>query len=181
MRLATALVPVRATPGAKRRLAHVLAPGGRIALVCKLLEHVVSTLDAAGLRVIVLSPSPIAVDAEVWTDAATGLNRALHAAVGRIGGPALIVHADLPFLSARDVYDVLDRDADVVVARARDGGTNGLLLPAAMPLAFGPGSAVAHAARARSLGYRTAVVDVEGFAVDVDDGAALTASGYKPS
>lgn len=172
----TGLVPVRVTPGAKRRLAHVLSARERMRLVRALFDHVTAVLADAGLDVIALSPTPIeAPGVEVWTDAAPGLNRALEVALGRLGEPVLVVHADLPLLSTADVDRVLGHRADVVVARALDGGTNGLLMREPIRPAFGPGSAHAHARRARGAGLRTAVVDVPGFALDVDDDAALSA------
>jgi 2-phospho-L-lactate guanylyltransferase (CobY/MobA/RfbA family) len=44
--------------------------------------------------------------------------------------------------------------------------------------AFGPSSALHHAAQARTLGMRASVLDLPGFALDVDDEAALAATAY---
>ena len=176
-----ALIPVRTGPTAKRRLAHVLRADERASLVERLLEHVVEVLTGTGLRVVVLSPEPVHVEgAEVWTDQAPGLNAAVAAALDSLGTPALVVHADLPLLSADDVAVVLESDADVVVARSYDGGTNGLLLRSPIRPAFGVGSAAMHADRARRAGLRAAVLDIPGFALDVDDEAGLSASGAYP-
>ncbi|MGH2758899.1 MAG: 2-phospho-L-lactate guanylyltransferase [Actinomycetota bacterium] len=177
--LPTALVPVRAGPTAKRRLAHVLGPLERDKLVRALFAHVVSTLDQAGLKTIALAPDAIDAPAgvEVWRDAAPGLNRAIAAALRRLETPILIVHADLPRLQADDIDRVLTAPGDVVVARSRDGGTNGLLLRRLIAPGFGPGSAAAHASRARSAGLRATVIDTPGLALDVDDETSLSASG----
>jgi 2-phospho-L-lactate/phosphoenolpyruvate guanylyltransferase len=174
----TAIVPIRTGPTVKRRLAHVLGPDERRALVQTMFDHVVDVLRDCDVRVVALSPKALASDrtVETWTDAAPGLNGALDAAVGRAGVPVLIVHADLPELSVEDVHAVLDNDADVVVARARDGGTNALLMRTRIRCAFGASSALAHAARARAAGLRASVIDRPGLALDVDDEAALTAS-----
>lgn len=146
-------------------------------LVRTLFDHVTSVLLDAGLSVAVLAPHPIdpPAGAQVMRDREPGLNRAVHGAVRELGVPVLVVHADLPRLSVSDVDRVLGTRADVVVARAHDGGTNGLLLRKWMPPAFGRGSALAHASRARSLGLTASVLDVPGFAIDVDDDATLGA------
>jgi 2-phospho-L-lactate guanylyltransferase (CobY/MobA/RfbA family) len=78
-------------------------------------------------------------------------------------------------LEASDVEAVLSRDEDVVVARAVDGGTNGLLLRSPIRPAFGLRSALTHAARARAACLSACVVDIAGFAADIDTPAALTA------
>jgi 2-phospho-L-lactate guanylyltransferase len=177
--LPTALVPVRIAPTAKRRLAHVLSGAERTRLIRSLFEHVTSVLTDAGLRVITLTPTPSELPAsdDVWTDEATGLNAALHAALQRLGHPALVVHADLPLLHPRDVDQILAYDAEVVIARAHDAGTNALLLRRSLRPAFGPDSALVHAARARAAGLSVNVVDIPGFAQDVDTEPALIASG----
>lgn len=173
--LPTALIPVRIAPTAKHRLAHVLGPDERIDLVRSLFEHVLAVTLDTGLPVIVLSPTDIEVpeSAEVWKDEEPGLNRAIGAALRKIGTPVLVVHADLPFLSTSDIERVLSSDADVVIARAHDGGTNGLLLRKPLAPAFGRDSALAHAAGARSARLRTEVIDTPGFAQDVDDERSL--------
>jgi 2-phospho-L-lactate guanylyltransferase len=147
-------------------------------LVRGLLSHVTGVLTDAGLRVVVLSPTPVDVEAaEVWTDEAPGLNAALAAAIERLGAPVLVVHADLPLLQTADVDRVLDKEAEVVIARSYDGGTNGLLLRSLIRPAFGHESATAHATRARRSGLRASVLDVPGFALDVDDEAGLSFCG----
>jgi 2-phospho-L-lactate/phosphoenolpyruvate guanylyltransferase len=175
--LPTALVPVRIAPTAKRRLAHVLSGAERMHLIAGLFEHVTSVLQEAGLRIVVLTPTPgeIPSSFDVWTDEAEGLNAAVDAALVRLGCPALVVHADLPSLSVDDVDRVLACRSDVVIARAHDGGTNGLLLREPMRTAFGPGSAFVHAARARSAGLSASVVDLAGGAHHLDTGWALSA------
>jgi len=161
--LLPALIPVRMGPTAKRRLAHVLSAAERAALVRSLLDHVVAVL-------------PVDVQgAEIWTDEAPGLNAAVAAALERLGPHALVVHADLPLLSAADVDAVLGAEGDVVIARSYDGGTNGLLMRSIIRPAFGVGSALMHADRARRAGLRAAVLDIPGFAMDVDDEVGLSA------
>jgi 2-phospho-L-lactate guanylyltransferase len=164
------------TPVAKRRLAHIVDPLERAAIVRALFDHVVGVLCEAGLDVVALAPHPLSANGiEVWRDAASGLNAALDQAVDRIGTPVLIMHADLPALSSSDVDALLESPADVVIARALDGGTNALLLRKRMRTAFGRVSALTHAQRARRAGLRAHVIDRPGLALDVDDEAALIA------
>lgn len=173
--LATALVPVRMSPVAKRRLAHVADARERTDLMRDLFEHVVGVLGEAGLAVVALAPHALEPldGVEVWRDGASGLNAAVDDALDRTGLPVLIVHADLPALAVSDVHALFDSAADVVIGRARDGGTNALLLRGRIRPAFGPGSALAHAGRARAAGLRAQVIDRPGLAADVDDEAAL--------
>ena len=174
----TALVPVRIAPTAKRRLAHVLGPQQRMDFVRRSFDHVSAVLHTAGCRVIALTPEPIDVPPEIdlWLDEAPGLNRAVTAASRKLGAPALVVHADLPWLTDQDVHALIQIKADVVIARAKDGGTTGLLMRRLITPAYGPGSALRHAQIARGLGLSALVADISGFARDVDDPRALTAS-----
>jgi 2-phospho-L-lactate guanylyltransferase (CobY/MobA/RfbA family) len=162
--LPSALIPVRIAPTAKKRLAHVLGPAGRMDLMQRLFDHVASVLEDAGLDVVALTDDG-------------GLNAVVRAALAQVGAPALVVHADLPALRVEDVSRLLDIDGDVVIARSVDGGTNGLLLRSVIAPAFGVRSAHEHAARARRAGLVTRVVDIPGFARDIDDPASLTRYG----
>ena len=179
----TVVVPVRTEPTVKRRLAHVLDPQERRELVRAMFGHVIGVLSDCGLRVVALSPRPLApdVDIETWIERGRGLNAAIDEATLRTGAPVLIVHADLPLVARNDIEAVLAAPGDVVIARARDGGTNALLMRTRIRSAFGASSALAHAARARAAGLRAHVIDRPGLALDVDDEASLIASGWKPS
>lgn len=173
-----ALIPVRLGPTAKRRLAHVLDAGRRAELVRGLLDHVIDVLMQVGSRIVVLTPEATDVaGADVWVDQAPGLNAAVAAAVDVLGAPVLVVHADLPLLAPADVDAVISDGADVVIARSYDGGTNGLLLRSSLRPAFGAGSALMHSRRARGAGLVASVLDVPGFAIDVDDEVGLSACG----
>jgi 2-phospho-L-lactate guanylyltransferase len=108
-----------------------------------------------------------------------GLNAALeHArAVVRDGaepGRLLVVHADLPLLTAADVAAVLAEPVDVVIATDRHGtGTNLLVVPSSagrggFAFRFGAGSRAAHEREASAAGLTCAVVDRPGTALDLD-------------
>src|SRR5207248_1375176 len=142
-----------------------------------LFDHVCGVLVDAGLRVVALSAGPLETSVEVWPDSGRGLNAAVRDGVGRTGLPVLVAHADLPSLTVPDVFSLVDTPGDVVIARSEDGGTNGLLMRSFVEPSFGPGSAHAHASRARRAGLVTKVVDIPGFARDIDDPRALTSYG----
>jgi 2-phospho-L-lactate guanylyltransferase len=181
--LPVALVPVRVTPLAKRRLAHRLPAAERAGLVLALFGRVVDALQGAGLDVIALAPHAVDVPdgVELWIDEAPGLNRSVGRAIQRTGVPVMVVHADLPDVTAGAFTSLVAVPGDVVIARARDGGTNVLLLRSKLRPSFGPNSALLHAQRARAAGLRTVVLDRPGLALDVDDAAGLTASSSRAS
>ena len=83
----------------------------------------------------------------------------------------LVLHADLPTLSSRDLEQLLADDVGgVTVCAAADGGTNAVLLspPDVIRFRFGPGSAAAHLAEARSAGVPARTASLPGFTWDID-------------
>jgi 2-phospho-L-lactate guanylyltransferase (CobY/MobA/RfbA family) len=131
----------------------------------RLFEHVSEVMGEAGLEVVALTEHG-------------GLNMVVARGLRRVGLPALVAHADLPALTVSDVARLLDVPSDVAIARSVDGGTNGLLLRSGMiDPAYGVDSAHVHASRARRAGLSCRVVDVPGFARDIDDPASLIACG----
>jgi 2-phospho-L-lactate/phosphoenolpyruvate guanylyltransferase len=80
-----------------------------------------------------------------------------------------VISADLPLIRADDVEELLAATPErgIAIARALDGGTNGVAMrpPGVVRTHFGePGSAAVHA----SLGVPHVVVDLPGLAFDVD-------------
>lgn len=161
---------------AKGRLAGVLDAGGRHALARQMLDHVLATLREAGVdRVHVASG-----------DGGTGdLNRDVAAAARLVQQEGathlLLVMADLPYLGVEDITALIEagRESAVVIAEAKDGGTNALLLqpPTALEFAFATNapSAARHADLARSAGIEPVVLRRPGLARDIDTPADLAA------
>lgn len=172
-----AIVPFRSGAGAKMRLAHVLPAAERAALAQALFERVTNVLVSCGLRVVAVCSAPTAAPegVEVRLQTARGLNASLRDALWNTGVPALVVPADVPSVRKVDVLRLLAETGDVVVVPSADGGTNALLLRRMIAPAFGPRSALAHLRAARDAGHRARCVEIEAFARDVDDEAALTA------
>lgn len=177
MRTPVAVVPVKVSSGAKRRLAHELGPRERDVLARALFDHVVGVLTTAGLEVVAVSTAALpGAGVEVWPDRGRGLNAELSAALARLPRPTVVVPADLPWLTGDGIERLLAEPGDVVVARARDGGTAALLLRRSITPAFGPGSALIHARRARRAGLSARVLSIGGLDRDLDDIPGLLAA-----
>jgi 2-phospho-L-lactate guanylyltransferase len=169
------LIPLK-TRDPKSRLASALPADERAVLMRTLLERVVGAVREAGVaRVTVVSAEPID-GYEVWPDRGLAWNDALTEATAELVRAPLVavVSADLPFLRAEEVEELLAATPErgLAIAQALDGGTNAVSMrpPGLVPTRFGePGSAAVHAA----LGVPAVVVDLPGLAFDVDTPADL--------
>ena len=169
------LIPLK-THDPKSRLASALSADERAELMRTLLDRVVGAVREAGVeRMTVVSAEPID-GYEVWPDRGLAWNDALAAATAELVRAPLVavVSADLPFLRAEEVEELLAATPErgLAIARALDGGTNAVSMrpPGLVPTRFGePGSAAVHAA----LGVPAVVVDLPGLAFDVDTPADL--------
>jgi 2-phospho-L-lactate guanylyltransferase len=136
-----------------------------------LLAGVVSAAHEAGVeRVTVVTGLPLK-RYEVWDDRGLAWNDALATAMAEVVTAPLVavISADLPLIRADDVEELLAATPErgIAIARALDGGTNGVAMrpPGVVRTHFGePGSAAVHA----SLGVPHVVVDLPGLAFDVD-------------
>jgi 2-phospho-L-lactate guanylyltransferase (CobY/MobA/RfbA family) len=140
----TVVVPFRGT-SAKSRL-------GRPALARAMLDDVVAAARELGKVVV--------ANGEGGQAAAVG------AALARVDGPALVVNADLPCVTAADLRALLEATpaSGTAIVAAEDGTTNALSLADAklfVPL-YGPGSA------ARFLAAGAVAVELPNLAADVD-------------
>jgi 2-phospho-L-lactate guanylyltransferase len=171
-----AVVPMKSMDLAKGRLSAVLDAGGRRALARQMLDHVLETLRQAGL-------SSVRVASGESGD--TDLNRDVTAAARLVQAEGatdlLLVMADLPYLSTADVAALVEagRDNPIVIAEAKDGGTNALLLrpPTVLDFTFASHrpSAALHADHARKAGIEPVFVRRPGLARDIDTPADLAA------
>lgn len=189
-----AVVPVQRLDLAKSRLAQMLSPAERSALVLRLLDNVLPALAGSDLvtGIIVVSPDPgvlqrtSAIGALPLLQVGSGLNAAIRQArdVARavIARELLIVLADLPFLTTAVIDDLLEASAGAAVTLAPDRhgtGTNALVLRPlnAIEPIFGTGSYQAHRAEAvaRQQSLHTFHSRATAFDVDTpDDLQALT-------
>ena len=180
-----ALVPMKPLSQAKTRLLPLLGPVGRDALVLRLLERVLRAMAGEpGIHgVWVLGgDGPIRAIAQGWgasfvEDEGRGLNEALTKGFRlcrSAGASPLFVPGDLPLLTAQDVGLLLTVSRcgrTLALSPAlRDGGTNALVVPEAVPFLpqFGEGSFRRHLAQADSLATPVTILVSPGLALDLD-------------
>lgn len=182
-----AVLPIKDFAAAKQRLAGVLAPAERRALVRAMFADVLDALAAAQdlAGILVVAPEGEAAriarhqGAEVLVETeAHGLSAAVDmamawlAAAGASG--ALVVPGDVPRLRPEDIAALLARHREapaVTIAPAgEEGGSNALACspPGVIPLAYGPGSFARHCALARARGIEPSVVHLPRLALDID-------------
>jgi 2-phospho-L-lactate/phosphoenolpyruvate guanylyltransferase len=172
-----AIVPVKGLDGAKTRLAPLLGPTERAALVRWMLQQVLEACAAseAVRRTLVVTPQPALApdEVEVLVDRDDGHAAALAAALAdpRASAGALIVMADCPLVTAEALDRLAAAARPVALAPAQDGGLNALALrdPTLFEPAFGvPGAARLTAERARAAGLEPVIVEDRAFTHDVD-------------
>jgi 2-phospho-L-lactate guanylyltransferase (CobY/MobA/RfbA family) len=145
----TIVVPFR-EPSAKSRLPE----RARVPLAQAMLEDVLAACRDVGEAVVATAPG--------------GLGAAVAAALENVpGGPLLVVNADLPAATPRDLWTLLGAipEQGLALVEAVDGTTNALALssPTLFAPVYGPGSAKRFAALAASR-----LVDLPNLADDVD-------------
>jgi 2-phospho-L-lactate/phosphoenolpyruvate guanylyltransferase len=168
-----AIVPLKQGASQKSRLAQSLDPGQRAALTQALFARVIGALTESNAvsQVIVLSPSdPERPDATWVRDQGRGLNEELMALRALYADRnVLIVHADLPFVDAADIDDLLSAAEVAGIGIAPDKfelGTNALAIrsDSSIGLMFGEQSFVKHRAAAPG----AAIVKSRGLSHDID-------------
>lgn len=192
--MAQALVPLKDLVQAKSRLAGVLRPAERRALAQAMAEDVLTVLSGhSGIAQITLvSDDPGAgllaqkYGARCWSEqslGACGLNALIQNASERLLAdseePLLVLHADLPLLTAGDISAVLSSQRTlqglIIGCDRRGRGTNLLAFNAAHTpcFCFGPDSCARHMASARSAGVPVQILQRSGIGVDVDEAPDL--------
>lgn len=191
----TALIPIKARHLCKTRLSLCLTEQQRRTLVRDMLQQVLQVLQQvpAIMRIVVLTPERdhIAESIELLPDEGKDLNSSLtHAVVTlRQGGCGrlLILPADLPRLSVKDLNAILAADTLAIAASEDELGTNGLYLPNNLPFsfAFGDNSFQLHRQQAEHLQVPYRLVRSPGLAFDVDTPADYaryqSASAHTPT
>lgn len=184
-----AAVPVKGFTGAKQRLAPLLTPDQRQALVGAMLEDVLLALAAAPVAgVMVNTPDPkvqaiarrhgarvVNEDARAGHTAAVAALARILAAEGAAG--MLTCPADIPRITAAEVAELLaaHRPApSFTIVPAHDGrGSNAILMspPDLMALNFGDDSFLPHLEAARRNGLEPTIVRLPGIGLDLDNPA----------
>ena len=184
-----AIVPVRASSDGKTRLAGVLTPPDRAALVRSMLERVLDALrNAQGVDRILIVTSErglVPPDVEHLLDGGDGMNAAVAQALAHVRGAAtaaIVIAADVPEVTTHEIERLVaavHTNAVVVVPDHRGTGTNalGVQLPALIEPHFGPDSCATHVQAARNAGVTWELLRLPGIARDVDEPGDL--GGYE--
>ena len=180
-----AVVPIKSFDAAKRRLAGILDADERRALMLAMARDVLTALKRsrrlAGVLIVSRAPEADALANCFGTErfaesAGTDLPGALteaaaHAARCHGADGVFVVPADVPLISAAGIDALLGQHRAVTLLP--DGermGTNGLIVVPhdAIEFVFDGKSFAPHLDRAREAGIDAAVVDDDGFVLDVD-------------
>lgn len=177
------LIGLKRLADAKTRLGPDVPALRRRELMLAMLAVVVAAARDSGIGAVALAtsePSAPGLAAELGVtlagDAGLSWNEGLVHALRSIEPPpagVLYLAADLPLLTADELVAFVRAapPRGVAIARARDGGTNALLVAPADALVphFGSHrSASVHERLARAAGLASVVVDLPGLALDVD-------------
>ena len=194
-----AVVPVKELDRAKERLAPVLSPERRRALMLAMLEDVLTALAATsglgGLVVVTVDAAARRLAARygariIETGARDGHSGAVAAAARLLaaeGCPGMLtVPGDIPLVTPAETGQLLavHRPApSFTIAPSRDErGSNAIICspPDAVPLRFGEDSYFPHLRAAEACGIRPTVLRLRGIALDVDTPEDLTALTLVP-
>ncbi len=184
-----AVVPIKGFDAPKKRLAAVLSADERGEFAKHMLRDVLAALTGLD-GVIVISGDEEALNLARWQGARVLRERqpgGYSAAVRQAGvalaqeGAAAMMHVpgDIPLITRAEVARIANLDmtapaACVVPSRDHDG-TNCLALwpPDLLQPAFGPDSFNRHCKIARDSGVEPAILELDGFALDIDTPADL--------
>jgi len=184
---AYAIVPVNVLKLSKARLAPLLSPLERAQLSVAMLEDTLEALrKAKRLDRITVVSADYAVRkiarlhgaSWLWEGRRRDLNKAVRLGIRESkhkgASAALIIHADIPLITPREIVDFLDH-ADgysVALAPSKEGtGTNALLMqpPGVIRPLFGRDSLQKHLALADRQGISHRVIRAIGISFDVDE------------
>jgi 2-phospho-L-lactate guanylyltransferase len=182
-----AIVPVKPLRRGKSFLSSVLSEDERTLLNYSMLDNTLKALKLVPeiAQVLVVSRDPAALSLArnhgsrtVQEDGNPGLNTALKRAtvVAKLYSArgVLIIPADLPLISGKEIAQLISRSAnppELIIAPDRRGNsTNALLIcPADLfEIRFGPGSFVYNIEQAKKIGCRVDVCQIKAFSLDID-------------
>ncbi|MCZ7400707.1 MAG: 2-phospho-L-lactate guanylyltransferase [Candidatus Methanoperedens sp.] len=135
-----AVIPFKKS-NAKSRLGALLYEKEREDLAMAMLADVAGTLAGSGCFDVIdiLSTSPIYVENTNIVLTEMGLNEALNEYLRKMSShnlnePVLIIMADIPLVSKKNIQDIVSSQSDIVIAPGRMGGTNAIFIR--NPLSF---------------------------------------------
>jgi len=184
-----AVVPIKETSDAKRRLAGVLCAARRQELALAMFEDVLATLtgvrELGSIVVVTVDPAAAAIAARYGArvsnaGAREGHTGAVTATARELAAEAMLtLPGDIPLVEADDIRQLIDvhRHATGRGARAftivpawDERGSNAILCSpaAAVPLRFGADSFLPHLAAARRCAIEPTVARMPRIALDID-------------
>lgn len=170
-----AVIPFKKS-NAKSRLGALLSGKEREELAMAMLSDVAGTLaDSGSFDVIdILSMSPIFIENTNIVLTEMDLNEALNEYLGKmsshkINEPVLIIMADIPLVSKKNIQDIVSSQADIVIAPGRMGGTNAVFIrdPSSFHVDYYGASFLKHLEIAK--GLRVEVFDSFNLSTDIDE------------
>jgi 2-phospho-L-lactate/phosphoenolpyruvate guanylyltransferase len=182
-----AIVPVKPLRRGKSFLSGVLSEDERTLLNYSMLDNTLTALkkvpEIAQVLVVSRDPAALALARDhggrtVQEDGNPSLNTALKRAtvVAKLYSArgVLIIPADLPLITGKEITELINRSTappELIIAPDRRGNsTNALLIcPADLfEFRFGPGSFVYNVQQAKKIGCRVDVCQIEAFSLDID-------------
>lgn len=165
-----AVIPFRPV-NPKTRLSGLLSQAERETFARAMLADVVDAVRAAGLEPLVLSTHPYDCPGAGVQVAPVGLSDALNALLPALGGPVLVIMADLPLVTPETVREIAGSRAEIAIAPGRGGGTNAILIrdPARFHVDYYEVSVQKHLAIAAAAGLSVEVVDSFRLYLDLDE------------
>lgn len=176
-----AVIPFKKS-NAKSRLSALLSEKEREEFAIAMLNDVSEALlNSECFKVIdLLTTSIIEVKGLNTVLTEKGLNEALNEYLGKmsshsINEPVLIIMADIPLASAKNIRDIVTSPADIVIAPGRMGGTNALFIrrPSSFHVDYYGASFLKHREIAFSSGLKYEVFDSFNLSTDIDETADL--------
>jgi 2-phospho-L-lactate/phosphoenolpyruvate guanylyltransferase len=170
-----AVIPFRKS-NAKSRLSSLLSEKEREELAMAMLNDVAGTLVRSRCFDVIdiLSTSMIEVEGVNIVLTEMGLNEALNEYLGKmsshnINEPVLIIMADIPLVSTKNILDIVSSNADIVIAPGRMGGTNAIFIrdPASFHVDYYGASFLKHLKIASDL--HTETFDSFNLSTDIDE------------
>ncbi len=170
-----AVIPFRKS-NAKSRLSSLLSEKEREELAMAMLNDVAGTLVNSGCFDVIdiLSTSMIEVEGVNTVLTEMGLNEALNEYLGKmyshkINEPVLIIMADIPLVSTKNILDIVSSNADIVITPGRMGGTNAIFIrdPASFHVDYYGASFLKHLNIAS--GLHTEIFDSFNLSTDIDE------------
>ncbi|MHC1592492.1 MAG: 2-phospho-L-lactate guanylyltransferase [Methermicoccaceae archaeon] len=174
-----ALVPFKADD-AKSRLSGVLSRTERDELARLMLKEVLVTLLRSDVGVVEVASTSMSFEPPVenvgWIYAPSPLDELVNGYLEKVAEhipeeQVMVVMADLPLISMRNIQQIVSSSADVVIAPGRGGGTNILKVakPDVFEVRYYELSFLTHLKRAEQRGLSVEIYDSFYTSVDIDE------------